>query len=92
MKRHYGHVFLAIILFFVSQLLKCAWDQPFWKYNIDFPGQIMAMVFVWLFLWAVQLAFFRSGEGLERFYHRYLRAPVSLGFLDSRTATATDDT
>lgn len=75
--RHYGHVFLAILFFFIAQLLTCAWDQPFWTYGINFPGQIVAMVFVWLFLWAVQLAFFRPGEGLERFYHRYLRAPVS---------------
>lgn len=75
--RHYGHVSVAIMFFFAAQLLTCAWDQPFWSYNIDFPGQIVAMVFVWLFLWAVQLAFFRPGEGLERFYHRSLRAPVS---------------
>lgn len=76
--RHYSHVLLAIVFFLVAQLLKCAWDQPFWTYNIEFPGQILAMVFVWLFLWAVQLAFFRPGEGLESIYYRYLRAPVSL--------------
>lgn len=75
--RHYSHVFLATVFFFVAQLLTCAWDQPFWKYGLNFPGQIVAMVFVWLFMWAVQLAFFRPGEGLERIYHRYLKAPVS---------------
>ncbi|KAJ4420966.1 hypothetical protein N0V82_004008 [Gnomoniopsis sp. IMI 355080] len=76
--RHYGHVFVAILFFFVAQLLTCAWDQPFWKYGIDFPGQIIAMVFVWLFMWAVQLAFYRPGEGLERVYYRYLKAPTEV--------------
>lgn len=76
--QHYGDVFLAIILFFIAQLLTCAWDQPFWTYEINFPGQIVAMVFVWLFLWAVQLAFFQPGEGMDRLYYRHLRAPVSL--------------
>lgn len=76
--RHYVHVFVAVLFFFVAQLLTCAWDQPLWKYDIDFPGQIIAMVFVWLFMWAVQLAFYRPGEGLEIVYYRYLKAPVSL--------------
>lgn len=77
MAQHYRHVFLAIIMFFLAQLLTCAWDQPFWAHKIDFPGQIVAMVFVWLSMWTVQRVFFKPGEGLERFYHRYLRAPVS---------------
>lgn len=75
--RHYYHIFLAIILFSLAQLLTCAWDQPFWMYDVDFPGQIAAMVFVWLAMWAIQVIFFRSGEGLEGLYHRHLRAPVS---------------
>lgn len=76
--RHYYHVLLAIIFFFIAQLITCAWDQPFWTYEVDFPGQIVAMVFVWLTMWTVQGVFFNPGEGPERFYHRYLRAPVSL--------------
>ncbi|KAJ4391031.1 hypothetical protein N0V93_004644 [Gnomoniopsis smithogilvyi] len=76
--QHYGHVLVAIVLFLVAQLLTCAWDQPFWKYGIDFPGQIVAMVFVWLFMWAIQLAFFHPGEGLERIYYLYLKAPTEV--------------
>ncbi|CAN8097331.1 unnamed protein product [Discula destructiva] len=76
--QHYGHVLLAILVFFIAQLLTCAWDQPFWDHRIDFPGQIVAMIFVWLFLWAVQLTLFRPGEGLERLHHRYLRAATEV--------------
>lgn len=79
---HYGHVFVAIVFFVVAQLLTCAWDEPFWRYGIDFPGEIVAMVFVWLSMWAVQLAFFHPGEGLERLYYRYLKAPVSFDILN----------
>lgn len=85
--RHYGHVLMAIVFFFLAQLLTCAWDQPFWEYDIDFPGQIVAMVFVWLFLWAAQLAFFGPGKGLEWVYHRHLKAPVSLDVLVMLTLT-----
>lgn len=80
--RHYGHVSVAIVFFVIAQLLTCALNEPFWKYGIDFPGEIVAMVFVWLFMWAVQLAFFHPGEGLERVYYRYLKAPVSFDILD----------
>lgn len=75
--RHYYHILLAIVMFFAGQLLTCAWDQPFWAYGLDFPGQIVAMVFVWLAMWAAQAVFFKQGEGLDRFYHQHLRAPVS---------------
>lgn len=75
--RHYYNVLLAIVFFFIAQLLTCAWDQPFWAYGLDFPGQIVAMVFVWLAMWTIQGLFFDSGEGLEKLYHQYLRAPVS---------------
>lgn len=82
MARHYSHVLVAIVLFVVAQLLTCAWDEPFWKCGIDFPGEIVAMVFVWLFMWAIQLAFCHPGAGLERLYYRYLKAPVSLNILN----------
>lgn len=80
--RHYGHVSVAIVFFVIAQLLTCAWNEPFWRYGIDFPGEIVAMAFVWLFMWAVQLAFFRPGEGLEGLYYRYLKAPVSFDILN----------
>lgn len=80
--RHYYNVLLAIILFFVAQFLICAWAQPFWAAGLDFPGQIVAMLFVWLVMWAIQILFCRPGEGLEWFYYRYLRAPVSSNLLD----------
>lgn len=58
-------------------MLTCLWDQPFWAYDIDFPGQIVAMVFVWLAMWIIQVALFKPEEGLEKLYYRHLRAPVS---------------
>lgn len=76
--RHYYNVFLAIVVFFIAQLLTCVWDLPFWAAGLHFPGQIVAMIFVWIVMWACQVLFFKPGEGLESFYHRYLRAPVSL--------------
>lgn len=76
--RHYYHVLLATVMFFLAQIIICAWDQPFWAYGLDFPGQIVAMVFVWLAMWAGQAALFKPSQGLERFYSQHLRAPVSL--------------
>lgn len=75
--RHYYHVVLAILFFLMAQLLTCAWNQPFWAYGLDFPGQIVAMLFVWLAMWTIQGVFFNPGEGVDRLYHQYLRAPVS---------------
>lgn len=75
--KHYYTIIVAITFFFVAQLLTCAWDQPFWAREIDFPGQIVAMVFVWLVMWAAQALFCEPGKGLEKFYHVYMRAPVS---------------
>lgn len=82
---HYCNVLLAIVGFFIAQLLTCAWDLPFWAAGLDFPGQIVAMISVWVIMWACQILFFKPGGGLEWFYHRYLRAPVSLEHLSSRT-------
>lgn len=75
--RHYYHVLLATIMFFLSQVITCAWDQPFWVHGLDFPGQIVSMVFVWLAMWAAQAALSKPGQGLDRLYSQYLRAPVS---------------
>lgn len=75
--KHYYNILIAVAFFFVAQLLVCAWDQPFWATGLDFPGQIFAMVFVWLFVWATQVLFYEPGEGMDRFYHGFLRAPVS---------------
>lgn len=87
----YRHVVVAIVFFFLAQLLTCAWDQPFWAHNIDFPGQIVAMVFVWLAMWTVQGVFFKPGEGLERFYHWYLKAPVSFEARSTYFLTTVND-
>ncbi|KUI55557.1 hypothetical protein VP1G_02918 [Cytospora mali] len=76
--RHYYNVLLAIGFFFIAQFLTCAWDQPFWATGLNFPGQIAAMLFVWLVMWASQIAFCKPGEGLEWFYRRYLRAPTEV--------------
>lgn len=89
--RHYYNVLLAIVVFFIAQFLTCAWDQPFWIAGLDFPGQIAAMVFVWIVMWASQVLFYRPGEGLEWFYHRYLRAPVSRSFPSSTDSQDTND-
>lgn len=78
------NVLLSIILFFIAQILTCAWDQPFWAADLNFPGQIAAMLFVWLIMWVIQVLFFRPGEGLEWFYRRYIRAPVSSKSLGSQ--------
>ena len=75
--KHYYNILVAVVFFFVAQLLTCAWDQPFWATGLEFPGQIVAMIFVWLVIWAAQLLFFQPGQGLEKFYHRHLKAPVS---------------
>jgi hypothetical protein len=75
--KHYYNVLIAVVFFVVAQLLICAWDQPFWSGEVDFPGQIIAMVFVWLTLCGVQLLLYESGQGLDKFYHTYLRSPVS---------------
>lgn len=76
--KHYYNVLLAIVLFFIAQFLTCAWDQPFWITGLDFPGQIAAMIFVWIAMWAGQILFCRPGEGLDLFYHRYLKAPTEV--------------
>ncbi|ROW17816.1 hypothetical protein VPNG_00816 [Cytospora leucostoma] len=76
--RHCYNVLFAIGLFFSAQLLTCAWDQLFWAAGIDFPGQIAAMLFVWLIMCAGQVLFFREGQGLKRLYHQYLRAPTEV--------------
>lgn len=73
----YYNILVALVFFFVAQLLICAWDQPFWVAGLDFPGQIIAMVFVWLAVWAVQVIFCEPGEGIDKFYHKFLRTPVS---------------
>lgn len=76
--RHYYYVIVAVLFFLAAQLLTCAWNQPFRAYNLDFPGQILAMMFVWVMMWTVQVVFFKPGEGLELFYHRHLKPPVSV--------------
>ncbi|KAL1877470.1 hypothetical protein Daus18300_002457 [Diaporthe australafricana] len=76
--KHYYTIIVAITFFFVAQLLTCAWDQPFWAKGIDFPGQIVAMVFVWLVMCAAQELFCEPGRGLEKFYHEYIRAPTEV--------------
>lgn len=81
--KHYYNIFIAVVFFFVAQLLICAWDQPFWSAGLEFPGQIVAMVFVWLTIWAVQLLLYEPGQGFDKFYHRFLRAPVSSRLLCS---------
>ena len=81
--RNHYNTLLAIVLFFIAQILTCAWDQPFWAAGLDFPGQVIAMLFIWLVMWASQVLFCRAGEGIERFYYQYLRGPVSLTSLDS---------
>lgn len=75
--KHYYNILIAVAFFFVAQLLICAWDQPFWAAGLEFPGQIVAMISVWLAVWAGQLLFSEAGEEIDRFYHRFLRAPVS---------------
>lgn len=75
--RHYYHVLLATIMFFLAQIITFAWNQPFWSYGLNFPGQIVAMVFVWLAMWAIQAILFKPGEGLEKVYNDHVRAPVS---------------
>lgn len=75
--KHYYNILVAVAFFFVAQLLTCAWDQSFWAIGLDFPGQIFAMVSVWLTVWAAQVLFCEAGEGVDKFYHRFLRAPVS---------------
>ncbi|ROV98376.1 hypothetical protein VMCG_07172 [Cytospora schulzeri] len=76
--RHYYNVLLAIVIFFIAQLLTCAWDYPFWITGLDFPGQVAAMIFVCIVMWASQALFWRPGKGLEWVYHRYLRAPTEV--------------
>ncbi|KAI3400631.1 hypothetical protein diail_2343 [Diaporthe ilicicola] len=76
--KHYYTIIIAISLFCVAQLLTSAWEQPFWARGIDFPGQIVAMVFVWLVMWAAQILFCEPDGGLEKFYHRYIRAPTEV--------------
>lgn len=76
--KHYYNILVAVAFFFVAQLLICAWDQPFWATRLEFPGQIVAMISVWLCVWASQVLFFQSGEGIDKLYHRFLRAPVSV--------------
>lgn len=75
--KHYYNIFIAVVFFFLAQLLICAWDQPFWSAGVEFPGQVVAMVFVWLTIWALQLLLCEPGQGIDKFYHRFLRAPVS---------------
>lgn len=76
--KHYYNILVAVAFFFVAQLLICAWDQPFWATGLEFPGQIVAMVSVWLCVWASQVLFYEPGEGIDKLYHRFLRAPVSV--------------
>lgn len=75
--RHNRNVILAFLLFILAQLLSCAFDQPFWRNGLDFPGQIVAMVAIWVFMWAIQDVCFKPGKGLEGFYYSHLKAPVS---------------
>lgn len=75
--KHYYNILVAVAFFFVAQLLTCAWDQSLWAIGLEFPGQIFAMVSVWLTVWAAQVLFCEPGEGVDKFYHRSLRAPVS---------------
>ncbi|KAF3769451.1 hypothetical protein M406DRAFT_244760 [Cryphonectria parasitica EP155] len=49
-----------------------------WTVKQDFPGQVVAMIFVWLLMWTVQVVFFRPGEGLESFYHCHLKPPTEI--------------
>lgn len=79
--KHYYNILVAVAFFSVAQLLICAWDQPFWAIGLEFPGQIVAMIFVWLAVWASQVLFYEPGEGIDRFYRRFLRTPVSGFFL-----------
>lgn len=74
--KHFYNILVAVTFFFVAQLLICAWDQ-FRSTGLDFPGQIIAMMFVWLTVWASQVLFSEPGQGIDKFYHRFLRAPVS---------------
>ncbi|KAG8166071.1 hypothetical protein KVR01_004623 [Diaporthe batatas] len=76
--KHYYNIFIAVVFFFVAQLLICAWNQPFWSAGLEFPGQIVAMVFVWLTIWALQLLLYDPGQGLDKFYRRFLRAPTEI--------------
>lgn len=75
--KHFYNILVAFIFFFIAQLITSVWNQPFWATGLDFPGQIVAMVFVWLVMCAVQVLLCQPGEGLERLYHRYIKAPVS---------------
>lgn len=79
--KHYYNILIVIVFFFVAQLLIYAWDQPFWSAGVEFPGQIVAMLFVWLTIWAVQLLFCVPGQGVDKFYHKFLRVPVSVSLL-----------
>lgn len=64
-------------MFALAQIFTCAWSMSFWIYDVDFPGQIVSMVFVWLAVWTTQVVFFQPGKGLESFYTNHLRTPVS---------------
>lgn len=75
--KHYYNIAIAVVFFFVAQLLICASHQPFWSCGLEIPGQIVAMVFLWITVWVVQKVFFEPGQGVDKFYHRFLRAPVS---------------
>lgn len=81
--KHYYNIAITFVFFFVAQLLICAWDQPFWSSGLEIPGQIVAMVFLWIIVWVVQKVFFEPGQGVDKFYHTFLRAPVSDYFLCS---------
>lgn len=75
--RYFYRALLTFVFFFLSQLLICLFELPFWACDSNFPGQIVAMVSVWLFLWVLQAASSRLGKGLERIYHEYLKPSVS---------------
>ncbi|KAG6364649.1 hypothetical protein INS49_006252 [Diaporthe citri] len=76
--KHYYNILVAVAFFFVAQLLICVWDQSFWATGVEFPGQIVAMISVWLTVWAGQVLFSEAGEGVDGFYHRFLRAPTEI--------------
>ncbi|KAJ0109641.1 hypothetical protein J7T55_014203 [Diaporthe amygdali] len=76
--KHFYNILVAIIFFFIAQLITSVWNQPFWATGLDFPGQIVAMVFVWLVMCAAQVLLCQPGEGLERLYHRYIKAPTEV--------------
>ncbi len=74
-RRTYRDGLVAVVLFFVCQLLICGLQQLTARID-DFPAPILAMVLVA----ALMILASKIVADMDSLYHRHLRGPVRLPF------------